>query len=228
MQVALEVAIDRLHLPRLLGQLHLQKNERVAGGRRLHLCRVRRFRDDVLDYPCPQVATTELLDRGRLLLLHLPHTAVVGLLRRIPEDFNLEVRVLLIEEVPLPNDAPLALLDVAWPPRHIDMVLGHQAALHVRSCTSLDGRRESDPCPALIHVVVQLRPLRRRLAIVHEPNLMRRNAKRYQLRPDVVVDAELAVIGKQIIHRNDFFAPLLLLAGHRRRARLRGATALRR
>ena len=117
----------------------------------------------------------------------LPHVAVEGVFRNIPEYINLAVLVALTQ------DPAFALLNVRRSPWYVKMVLGNQPLLYVCACSHLCGGTKQDTHIAGANVREQGSFLCLGLCIVNKGNLGFRNAHADKLCFQVIVHIELTV-----------------------------------
>ena len=92
--------------------------------------------------------------------------------------------------VALPDDAPLALLQVSGPPRAVKVVHGDEAVLNIRSRAHLKRASHEDADFAAPHFGEQLLLFRFRVGVVDERNLIRRYASCDKFVADVLVDGK--------------------------------------
>ena len=103
--------------------LGLLEDQRVAGRDRLELGEADHVLADVLDLADVQAAAHELVDEPGLALDRLPHVGVERPFGDVPVDPDGRVLVALAQ------DSPVALGDVRWPPRNVDVVQGDRPRL---------------------------------------------------------------------------------------------------
>ena len=106
-----------------------------------------------------------------------PHTGVVSLFCRVIVDAYGEiVRVSLIEQVALTDDASIALFQVGRSPRSIKMMSCHKSLLHVHARAHLGGRANEDADSAGLHIAEQLALAEVGIGVMDEGYLFGRDA----------------------------------------------------
>ena len=90
----------------------------------------------------------------------------------------------------------LALLDVAWPPRRVEVVERHKALLYVGAGGHfLRGAKQDADAPGIDRIKQRLL-LRVGIGVVDIGDFLGRNAFRNELVADFIVDVELVRIGR--------------------------------
>ena len=186
--LGLETGAEHFQLRHLDVEIHLFLDARISGRQRFDF----RVRKDglvhVLAAARRRLARHNLRDEFGLVLDKLPVVTVKCVLRHIAEYFDLRVAV------SLPEDTPLALLDVPRLPRAVEMMLGDQAVLHVGARPHLCGGAEKNPHLAFSDFGKQPRFLHLRLRVVDVGDFLRGDTLRGQLVFDVVIHIERTVI----------------------------------
>ena len=130
------------------------------------------------------VPAHHLLDKAGLGFQGLPHIGIKGAFRHVAVNPHLGV------QIPLPQNAPLALLNVARAPGGIQMVQGGKAALHVRAGAHLLGRADENAYPASVDGVKQVHLGGVGISVVNEGNLVLRNTSGDEPRTQLIVYVE--------------------------------------
>ena len=166
--------------PRLAHEPFVARRDRL-GERELV-----RLRACILDAANPAIAGHGGVDETRLAFEDLPAGRVDAALRRIGVDLDLVVLVAL------PLDPALALLDLRGEPGHVEMMEGLQAPLGVDAGAHGLGRSDQDSDLAPIDGIEQ--PLLRGgfLVVLHEGDLICRDAARDEAVSDPAIGREPA------------------------------------
>ena len=179
-------AFQQLQLRHFDIQIHFLFNERVAAGQRLDLRIGKCLFVHILSAAYWRLAGHDLRDEFLLPLHQLVEVGVECTLGDVTVNVHLGIFVAL------PDDAPLPLLKIGWPPRTIQMVQGHQLLLAVGTGAHALCAAQQHPHLTGAHLSKQVFFLRLRLGIVDIGNLVFRHAHRQQLTADVVINAENA------------------------------------
>ena len=107
---------------------------------------------------------------------------------------DIAVNVYLRIFVALTNDASLPLLKVGRTPRAVEVVQGDELLLTVGASTHALGAAQQDTHLTAPHFAEQIFLLYLAFSVVDEGNLIFRNTQFQQLRPNVIINAEDAVI----------------------------------
>ena len=126
----------------------------------------------------------DLRDELLLVLHRLPQIAVEGALGDVAVDMYLLVAVAL------PDNAALALFQVAGPPGAVQVVEGNEPVLDVHARAHLEGAAHEHPHPALPHPGEQFFFPGGSIGVVDESNLLGGDAPGDELVPDVLIDGE--------------------------------------
>ncbi len=102
-----------------------------------------------------------------LFFYRLPEVCVEGGFRDVTVNMNLLVAVALTD------DAPAALLQIARPPRTVEVVERHEPVLHVHTGTHLEGAAHEDAHLTGAHLCKQLLLPRLGVGLVDEGDLPR-------------------------------------------------------
>ena len=92
--------------------------------------------------------------------------------------------------VALPDDAPAALLQIARPPRAVEVVERHEPVLHVHARAHFEGAAHEDAHLTGAHLCKQLLLSDFRIRLMDECDLLAGNSSGDELFPDVVVDGK--------------------------------------
>lgn len=184
---ALDARAER-RLPLYLGlELYAPLYERVADGEGFDLA-VRE--DDLVDLvaaPGGVVAVDDLRGEALLVFEQLPRIRVEGAVRYVAVDGDGIVPVALAEHT------PLSLGDVGGSPRNVEMVHRPQLILHVGANAELESRPDQYPYVAPPDLVEERGTHRVVHGVVHEGDLLRRDAHLDELILHVVVEVEIVL-----------------------------------
>ena len=161
----------------------------VAGSDGLDFCIGQRAAVEVFRRSDRRVPVHHLLDEAGLGLQRLPHIGVERAFRDVPEYPHLAVHIAL------PQDAALALLDVAGPPGRVEMVQRRQALLHVGTGAHFFGGADQDAYSAGVDRIEQQLLFRIAVGVVDEGDLGLRDAPLDQPVSHFVIDIEARRIG---------------------------------
>lgn len=92
--------------------------------------------------------------------------------------------------VALPDDAPAALLQIARPPRAVEVVERHEPVLHVHARAHLEGAAHEHTHLTGAHLCKQLLLSDFRIRLMDECDLLAGDSSGNELFPDVVVDGK--------------------------------------
>ena len=92
------------------------------------------------------------------------------------------------------HDTPRALLEVARSPRNVKVVQSYQTLLHVCTRTHFEGRADKDTDLTSAHLAEQFFLLRIRICRMDKCDFLGRYAALYELRANIVVHVEVAVV----------------------------------
>ena len=96
----------------------------------------------------------------------------------------------LLVAVALPDDAPAALLQIARPPRAVEVVERHEPVLHVHARAHLEGAAHEHTHLTGAHLCKQLLLSDFRIRLMDECDLLAGDSSGDELFPDVVVDGK--------------------------------------
>ena len=96
----------------------------------------------------------------------------------------------LLVAVALPDDAPAALLQIARPPRAVEVVERHEPVLHVHARAHFEGGAHEHPHLTGAHLCKQLLLSDFRIRLMDECDLLAGDSSGDELFPDVVVDGK--------------------------------------
>ena len=188
MLATLMLGIQRFQFAQIGGKLHLHEYERIAGCGSLHFRRVGGLALDIVNHALQQVPLAELLNGSRLVLDGLPHPGVIGLLCGIVVNAHREiVGIALIEQISLPDDAPVPLLQVGRTPRRIQMMRGHQPFLDIHARPHFAGGTKQNADVPGVHVGKEFCLADIGVGLVDEGNFFCRNPPRNELVPYIVI-----------------------------------------
>ena len=143
------------------------------------------------------VVVADAVHHPQLGGVQVPHLRVDRPLGHVGHDLDLEAgAVLLPQGVALADDAPLALLDVAGLPPHIDVVQADQALLHVHAGAHSLAGAEQEPHRPLVHGLEQGLFLGIAVVVLDEGNFRCRHALGHQQVCHVLVGVPPAGLGR--------------------------------
>ena len=182
------VGFQQLQLGHLNVQIHLFLDHRVAAGQCLDLGIRKRLFVYIFGGTDRRFAGHDLRYKFLLALHKLVKIGVEGALG------DIAVNVYLRVFVALPDDAPLPLLKVGRTPRAIQMVQGDELLLAVGASAHALGTAQQDTHLTAPHFAEQIFLLYLALGVVDEGDLVFGNTQFQQLRVNIIINAESAVI----------------------------------
>ena len=180
--------LQRSKLCDLRVHLELLHDKRIAGGYGLDLRERKHHFAYVLGFPGICISVHDRVYKRRLALQIVPHSGIKGLFGYISEYFNLFI------DIALTQDASLALLDVARPPRCVKVVERVKTFLRIHSDAHLAGAADEDANLAVVHIIEKLVLFILGIGIVDKGDFLCGNAAQHKLTLYVVVDGDILSI----------------------------------
>ncbi|MPM33409.1 hypothetical protein SDC9_79984 [bioreactor metagenome] len=162
-------------------QVHTLLDERISGAQRFDFGIGESRFIDVLTGANRAFAGHDLRNEFLLGFHGLIQIAVEGSFRHITENMHLLV------PVALPDDTPLALFQIAGPPRAIQVMERHKPILHVGARAHLESAAKKHAHLAGAHLGKQLLFTHIRVGRVNKRNLLGGNASRKEFLPDILI-----------------------------------------
>ena len=189
-QFELVALVIRFHQPQLCDldvQIHLFPDTRIARAQRLDFrIRERRFVHIVAGAD-GRFAGHDLADKALLVLDGLPQIAV----KRFFCDISVYMHVRI--HVALPHNAPRSLLQIARPPRRIQIMQSDQSVLNIGACAKFLCAAKQNPHLSAPDLGEQIFLFDFRIRVMDELNLLFRNPACNQFVPDIVIDVKRTV-----------------------------------
>ena len=182
------VGFQQFQLGHLNVKIHLFLDHGVAAGQCLDLGIRKRLLIHIFGGADRRFAGHDLADKFLLALHKLVKVGVEGALGDIAVNVHLRVFVAL------PDDAPLPLLKVGRTPRAVKVVQGDELLLAVGASAHALGAAQQDTHLTASHFSEQVFLLYLALGVVDEGDLVFGNTQFQQLRANIIINAEGAVI----------------------------------
>ena len=189
MLAALVLGVQSFQLPQIAGQLHLHKDQGIAGCSSFHFGGIGSFGLHIVNNALEQIPLAELFNGGRFVLDSLPHSCVISLFCRvIVNGYRKIVWIAFIKNIALPDDTAIPLLQIARTPRRIKMMRGHQTFLHVHARAHFGCGAEQNTNVSGVDIAEQFCLANIRIGIVDESYFIHGDTLIYEFLLHIVID----------------------------------------